>query len=240
MRKCVSRWTVGRDLTVLEINAMRCEPFGQLENILCSLGMCMSLRILRIISVSEPPTTNPLPCILPQLELLKVQYELVVDPYRLVSEWLPSITLPRLHTLLLGRGRVAWCEICHSPCLSIVLDLRLSRLLSKVSFYVNPRTGVAVCAKFRVVVAPWQGQMHYRRPSVCTQSVSYDMEGQLWRCTPVGGLARSQPISDHRRALTPFLPRLPNGDPTYDPVTLSFLTNLANELRKRSRERLQN
>ena len=107
-------WTappiMGPTLTVLEINNVtRYSPTNRLEQMVCSLGTCTSLRILRIIRVSAVPFHRPpLPCILPRLELLEIQYKRLItigNNDQLVSEWLPSITLPRLHTLLIGVGK---------------------------------------------------------------------------------------------------------------------------------------
>jgi hypothetical protein len=267
-------WTVppimGPSLTVLEVNGVDTFLINRLQQMLCSLGTCASLRILRILNVSgvllekQPP-----PCILPRLELLEFRYKQIVPSYMLISEWLPSTKLPCLYTLLLGVGEPSTPALCsfgsslttlalcgspkpHCPSapllmpqlrrflayhhpkksqwstlpnaisitgvqdfeihlrekmygsrgrephhhvelsalLEILLDPKLSPSLHEVTLDVNHWTKADLWIGYQVILAVWCKKMCYQRPTICMQSVFYDIEQHTWQCVPMVSVLR--------------------------------------------------
>ena len=110
---------MGPNLTYLEVSNIKCYPQSQSwKDMLEVLPQCRSLRALRLTRVIEsytdcppidcPPTDCPPGgrlCTLLQLELLELTRR--VDYYAwslLFTQWLPSLVLPKLNTLLLNAG----------------------------------------------------------------------------------------------------------------------------------------
>ena len=145
---------MGPNLTYLEICNVKTYPWSQSwKNILEMLPECRCLRALRLTEFIESKIHYPLSghlYTLPQLELLELTRttDCHAEPL-LFTQWLPSLILPKLNTLLLNAGDLygpalmAYGNtICtlrinkfHPPTPSKIFPLpKLRRLISAYSF----------------------------------------------------------------------------------------------------------
>ena len=100
-------WTsppiMGPNLTYLEVSNIQTDSLDW-ENMLEILPEYRSLRALRLTGVIEGDIDSALSdrqCILPQLELLELTKDFDEARTLLFTQWLPSLVLPKLNTLLL-------------------------------------------------------------------------------------------------------------------------------------------